>query len=295
MSWRTVYIDDASKLSLNLDCLQVIHQKQKYNIALNEIATIIIEDYKTVITARLLSRLAEVGINVIFTTKNKMPIGAIHPFSNNARTAKVSRIQLELSKKRQQEIWKQIIEIKINNQAVVLDYFKIESNYLKQYALEVELGDISNKEGQAARIYFKKLFGEKFIRFSDDIYNYCLNFSYQVIRSKIAQAIIDRGLNPAIGVFHRGEYNYFNLADDLIEPYRPIVDKFICDVLEQEAPEYLTVELKKKLLQVYQVIVEINNKKMKLVDSIKIYMNNILDFYNGKTDYITKYPQLYEE
>lgn len=295
MSWRTVYIDDASKLSLNLDCLQVVHQKQKYNIALNEISTIIIEDYKTIITVRLLSRLAELGINVIFTTKNKMPIGAIHPFNNNSRTAKVSRIQLELPKKRQQLIWKQIIEIKINNQAVILDYYNMDNTYIKQYASEVELGDISNKEGQAARVYFKKLFGEKFIRFSDDIYNYCLNFTYQIIRSKIAQAVIDRGLNPAIGIFHRGEYNYFNLADDLIEPYRPLVDKYICDLLEKEAPKYLTVELKKKLLEVYQLIVKINNKKMKLIDSIKIYMNNILDFYNGKTDYITKYPQVYDE
>ncbi len=292
MSWRTVYISDAAKVSLNLDCLQVIHQKQKYNIALNEIATVIIEDYKTVITVRLLARLSELGINVVFTSKNKMPVGALHPLSNNSRTAKVSRIQLELDKVRQQNIWKQIIEIKINNQAEVLDYFQIESKYLKQYSQEVELGDISNKEGQAARIYFKKLFGEKFVRFSDDIYNYCLNYAYQVIRSKIAQAIIDRGLNPSIGIFHRGEYNYFNLADDLIEPYRPLVDFYVCLMLEEDQPEYLTVELKKKLLQIYQLKVAINNRNMKLIDSIKVYMNNIVDFYNGKTNEVTKFPKI---
>lgn len=291
MGWRIVYIENAAKLSLNLDCLQVKYMQRKYNINLDEISSVVIEDYKCVITARLLSRFCEEGINVIFTKINKMPVGALHSLDNNSRTAKVSKKQLEVSKERKRLVWKQIIEIKLNNQAATLDHFKLNSKYIKKYATEIELGDISNKEGQAARLYFKIMFGKDFTRDQEILVNYCLNYSYQLVRSKLAQELVSRGIHPAFGIFHRGEYNYFNLADDIIEPYRPIVDAYIREVLMDDKYTFLSPKLKDELLEIFILKITIGSSQMKLIDSIKLYVNNVLNCIFSEGDTINNYPR----
>lgn len=295
MGWRTVYIQEASKLSLNLDNLQVQHAGTKYYVALEEIDNVIIEDYKSVITCRLLAKFCETGINVIFTTPNKMPIGAIHSFNNNARTAKYSKMQLAVTKEKIRIIWMNIIKIKINNQISVLDNLDKNSKYLEIYIDEVEPGDITNREGLAARAYYRELFGEEFLRFEDDIVNYSLNYIYQVIRSKIAQEIINKGFHPSFGLFHKSEYNYFNLADDIIEPYRPLCDYFVYKLLEMYDVKYLTPEYKEKIFGIYYMKVKIGDKKMKLIDSIGIYMNSIFKVYSNSDEYTIVYPELLDE
>lgn len=294
MGWRTIYIENASKLSLNLDNLQVLHNREKYSINLDEINNIIIEDYKCVITARLLSKLCELGIEVIFTEMNRMPIGSLHSFSGNSRTAKYSKIQLGMKQVLKQKIWKEIVEQKIKMQALVLNINGIKDDYVLQYSKEVLLGDLNNKEGQAARIYFKKLFGSQFVRFDENIINYSLNYAYQLVRSKISQEIVGRGFNPAFGIFHKSEYNYYNFSDDLIEVYRPIIDNYIFKLITKTDVKYLTPEFKEKILEISNYKVKINNKKMRLKDSIKTYINDINDRIIGKIKKIEKFPLIIE-
>lgn len=290
MSWRIIYVENASKLSLNLDNLQVVHNLEKYNINLDEISTIVIEDYKSIITSRLLSKLCELGINVIFTSVNKMPVGSLHPYTNNSRTSKVNKQQLRISNVAKNLIWKEIIEKKIKLQAKVLEINKIKDNYLNKYAEEVVPGDLKNKEGQAARIYFKKLFGSEFIRFEEDIINYSLNYTYQTIRSKISQIIIARGLNPSLGIHHKSEYNYFNLSDDTIEVYRPIIDYYVLQAIKESNIKYLTPEFKEKLLNIYNYKICIGEKKMKLKNSIEIYVGHLYNRIVGTDIKIKEFP-----
>lgn len=295
MGWRTVFIDDASRLSLSLDNLIVKHQLQKYSIALNEIDTIILTDYKCVITAQLLAKCCEEGINFIFTKQNKMPIGALHSLQNNTRSSKVIKNQLYMTKKDRHYIWQQIITIKLQNQTYTLKKHNKEFKIIEQYSQEVELGDLSNKEGQAARVYFKKLFGYYFTREEEDINNYSLNYTYQVIRSRIAQVLLGKGLNPTLGVFHRNEYNYFNLADDMIEVFRPIIDDYVIQVLKDYNLDYLTPKLKLKLVEIVNVKVRINDKVQKLSNGIDVYISDILKIINKQKKEIEMVPRLYEE
>lgn len=292
MSWRTVYVQNANKLSLNLNNLLVEHKNEQYNVNLDDIDTIIVEDYKCIITARLLMELCEQGISVIFTKMNKMPVGSLHSFANNARTAKYSKMQLNYEQRQKQVCWKQIIEIKISSQAEVLRLIGEDNKYLLKYVNEVELGDLTNKEGQAARVYFKKLFGSDFIRFDPDIINYCLNYCYQIIRSQIAQEIVARGLHPSFGIYHRSEYNYYNFADDLIEVYRPIVDFYIYEILKSNENIYLTPQLKEELVGISYYFVKFGEQQMKLNTSIKLYVNNVIKLLEGKSRKIKDFPEI---
>ncbi len=295
MGWRTVFIDDASRLSLSLDNLIVKHQLQKYSIALNEIDTIILTDYKCVITAQLLAKCSEIGINFIFTKQNKMPVGALHSLENNTRSSKVIKKQLSMTKKDRHLIWQQIIIVKLENQTKILKKHNKEYKIIEQYSKEVELGDLSNKEGQAARVYFKKLFGYYFTREDEDISNYSLNYTYQVIRSRIAQVLLGKGLNPSLGVFHRNEYNYFNLADDMIEVFRPIIDDYVIQVLCDYDLDYLTPKLKLRLVDIVNINVRINDKCYKMSNAIDIYLGDILKVVNKEKEIIEMVPRLYEE
>lgn len=295
MGWRTIYIQDASKLSLNLDNLEVKNNGTKYFIALEEIDNIVVEDYKTVITARLLSKLCEVGISVVFTTPNKMPVGSLHALTCNSRTSKYTKEQLKLSIKNGKLFWSEIVTTKISSQGDVLERLGKNSEIIRRYETEVLPGDKANREGLAARAYFREMFGRDFIRFEDDIINYSLNYIYQIMRSKIAQSIVAKGFHPSFGLFHRNEYNYFNLADDLIEPYRPLCDYYIYKLLEDGKTKFLTPEYKEKIYGIYYMKIELGGKKMKLIDSIDVYMHSIFGVYSTLKFEDIKYPYLLDE
>lgn len=295
MSWRTIYVDNANKLTLSLDNLIVINNNEKYSISLTEIESIVVSDYKSVITTRLLARCCEVGINVVFTKQNMMPVGALHSLENNSRASKLFKKQLQMTNNLRQVIWKQIIESKILNQAAVLAINHKGNDILLGYAKEVEAGDLSNKEGQAARVYFKELFGDYFKRGDSEITNYSLNYTYQVLRSKIAQIIIAKGLNPSLGIYHRNEYNYFNLADDVIEVFRPHADNYVLYILKDYHYEYLTPELKVKLVNVINSLVMVNGKCEKISNAIMLYIEDLLKLINMRKECLTQVPLVYEE
>lgn len=295
MGWRTVFVDNANKLSLSLDNLIVIHKNEKYSISLTEIESVIVTDYKCVITSRLLARCCELGINFIFTKQNKMPVGALHCLENNTRSSKMFKEQLFMTKELRQQIWQNIIEIKLHNQVCVLKKYNKQYEIVEKYSKEVEIGDITNKEGQAARVYFKKLFGYYFTRDDEDIMNYSLNYAYQVVRSRIAQVLLAKGLNPSVGVFHRNEYNYFNLSDDMIEVFRPIVDDYIINLVSSYEYSYLTPNLKISIANVVNTNVLVNDKKYKLSNAIDEYLNDIVKIICLKQEKIKKVPRLYEE
>lgn len=280
---------------MSLDNLIVVHNNDKYSISLSEIESIIITDYKCTITTRLLARCCELGINCIFTKQNKMPVGALHSLENNARTSKIFKNQIHMENTRRQKVWQEIIKLKINNQAMVLRYNQKKFDIVYGYINEVEIGDISNKEGQAARVYFKGLFGDYFKRGGEDIVNYALNYTYQILRSKIAQSLVSKGLNPSLGIYHRNEYNYFNLADDVIEVFRPLADNYVLKVTNDYHLEYLTPKLKVKLIDVTNQYVIIGNKKYLMTNAIDEFVDDVVKVINGNRNKLRVEPRLYEE
>ena len=149
------------------------------------------------------------------------------------------------------QIWKQIVEAKIRNQSRLLEEFFQCGDLLRKYYANVRSGDSSNREGIAANCYWKKLMGKCFIRdrFGKEPNN-MLNYGYALLRSAMARALMDSGLMPTVGVFHRNYYNSFPLADDVMEPYRPYVDKRVYE-LYMDGKKEVDKEVKIKLLELF--------------------------------------------
>lgn len=223
MGWRIICIEEASRINYKLNSIGIIQKEEIVWINLDEIDMIILESQSCNTSIKLLSELSKKGINVLFCSDNHMPIGMLTSINNNQRTAKYNRLQLEWNNEIKRKVWTKIIKHKILLQMVCL--FKLNKNdkidLLKNYIKEVQNGDITNREGLAAKVYFHELFGLDFVRKrnAEDIINSSLNYIYQVIRAKLAQEIVAHGYLPTIGIFHSSEYNYFGLADDFIEVY----------------------------------------------------------------------------
>lgn len=281
MGWRTIYISESSKLSYRLNSLGVMQKDEIIWVNLNEIDIIIIEDLLSAITLKLLSELSKKGIVLVVCDEKHMPISILQALLNNQRTAKYNKLQLEWNKNTKRNVWTKIVKHKILLQLLVLiklnktEKVELMANYIEN----VELGDISNREGLAAKVYFHELFGSDFNRKreAEDVINSALNYIYQVIRAKIAQEIIAHGYIPSLGIYHCSEYNYFGLADDIIEVFRPIADLFIINIIEKEEITFMTSTLKEKILNILYELIKYKNSKQKFIEVIRLYTIEIID------------------
>lgn len=299
MGWRIIYIEEASRINYKLNSIGVIQKEEILWISLDEIDMIIIESQSCNTSIKLLSELSKKGINVLFCDNSHMPIGMLTSINNNQRTAKYNRLQIEWTNEIKKKVWTKIIKHKILLQIVCLvrfnKYDKID--LLKSYIEEIKNGDITNREGVSAKIYFHELFGLDFVRKrnAEDIINSSLNYVYQVIRAKIAQEIVAHGFLPTIGIFHSSEYNYFGLADDFIEVYRPILDYYVIKLIKKEEVTFLTPYFKEKLLNILYKPVSYDNKKHKIIESIKMFVVSITDNITiGSVENLT-FPYFYDE
>lgn len=268
MGWRTICINEAIRLNYKLNSLGVLQKDEIVWINLDEIDIIIVETLMCNLSLKLLSELASKGITMIVCGEDHMPIGNFISINDNQRTAKFNRLQMEWDQKSKQLLWQKIIKHKILLQMIVLykNNKKNKVDILNKYIEEVELGDITNREGLAAKIYFHELFGLDFIRTRNatDIINSSLNYIYQVVRAKIAQEIISHGYISSLGIFHCSEYNYFGFADDLIEVYRPIIDYYVIQLIIKENVSFMSSSYKEKLLSLLYTIIFYDNKKPKI-------------------------------
>lgn len=298
MGWRIVCIEEALKLNYKLNSIGVLNNDEIVWINLDEIDLIIIESITCNISSRLLMEICKKGITLIMCSDNHLPIGIFNSIQNNNRAAKLNRLQVFWDNDIKRKVWKEIIKQKILLQNIVLIKFDKNDkvNNFIDYYNSVEDGDVTNREGHAAKIYFHELFGLSFTRerSAEDIINSSLNYMYQVVRAKIAQQIVAHGYNPSIGIFHCNEYNYFGLADDLIEVYRPIIDYFIVKLIKIEEPLFLTPTFKEKMLNVLYYDINFDNSKQKIIESIKLYVVSILDCLTNKKINELKFPIFYE-
>ena len=283
MSWRFLYINDCNSLSTKLDNLLINKGGEEYTIPLEDINTILLEDNKANITVKLLSRLTDYKISLIICDDKMMPTGIMMPFNKQHRTSKIAFNQIYLEEEYKNKIWAQIVKGKIRNQSEVLKIFYKDndtSNKMDYYINQVEDGDISNREGHAAKIYFNKLFGMDFIRHEEDITNAALNYGYSIIRSNIARVVAMSGLIPNIGIHHKSELNNFNLVDDLIEPYRPVIDLIVAKNIEKK--DFLERSDKMRLINCLNGSIEFNGKRCTLSNSIEKFVYEIIKVMKSK-------------
>lgn len=294
MAFRSIIISKASKINLDLNNIVVTYEGEPYHINLDEISTIIIDDPRCLVSLRLLSELCIKGINVIFTDESHKPVGSLTTLYNNVRTPKKHLKQINWDNNLKGYLWTNIVKEKITNQKLVLEKLKKidKINLLDEFLNSIEYGDATNREGLASRTYFKELFGSTFKRFNEDIINFCLNYSYQVLRSKISQEIIACGYIPTLGICHKSEYNQFNLADDIIEVFRPIIDYYVFNILQNTEYEHLTPELKGKLVSVLNERVLYKNNSYKIHSVIRVFLQDIFAFLETGDVEKVSFPQI---
>lgn len=229
MSWRGIHLSEPARLSLRQSRLAIKREDgEELSFALEDLSYIICDTGQMTTTGTLLGACAASGCLVITTNERHLPNGVLLPFHPYYRQAETVQAQLSLSKPRQKRWWQAMIQRKIINQAACLavrDRDTQASNRLERLARSVRSGDPDNIEGQAARIYWRALLTD-FSRDPDgeDRCNALLNYGYAVVRAALARDLAALGFIPCLGIHHCSLQNAFNLADDLIEPWRPFVD-----------------------------------------------------------------------
>ena len=224
MGWRSVMISRPARLRREHYSL-AIEQEQTAFVPFEDIAVIVLNHREINLTHPVLSACAEYGIGLYATGHNHQPSGIFLPFLSHSRTTRLMRKQLDVGKPPVKQAWANIVRCKIENQAQCLHLAGRKGvERLNSYANRVRSGDGENLEGKAAAFYFTQLFGPGFHRAEERWANAALDYGYAVFRGAIARGLVAHGLHPPIGIFHASEQNAFNLADDLIEPFRPLVD-----------------------------------------------------------------------
>lgn len=230
-----------------------IENSEKARIAFEDIGILILNGTGATITTNLLNSLLEVGVMVVILGANYLPSGILYPTNPHYLHKQKIDLQIKSSKPLEKRLWQQVVKAKILNQATILSHFTTNNEkQLFELVKKVSSGDKENLEAQAARKYWQYLFGKDFRRnFEDSGINSMLNYGYAILRSATARAIFSSGLNPAIGIHHSNQENAFCLVDDLMEPFRPIVDFVIKKISEENKNiEKLTPEIKKSLTKI---------------------------------------------
>lgn len=240
MAWRSVVITQPARLALKQRALEVEQKDGTIRVPLEDIAVLVIDQPQVSLTAQLLSACAASQIAVITVGADHHPNGVLLPHLPHSRALKVMRAQLAMSQPRRKRLWRHIVQRKIHNQAEVLDRLGHEAaaRRLRRMASDVRSGDAGHHEAQAARIHFLQMFGDGFSRAQDRLHNAALNYGYSIIRSALARDLVAYGFLTAFGLHHKSEQNAFNLADDLLEPFRPIVDSHVLTVLPRDAEDH---------------------------------------------------------
>lgn len=271
MSWRTVVISNRAKLDYQMGFM-VIRGENVQRIHLSEISVLIVENTAVSITGYLLSELIKQKIKVIFCDEKRNPQSELMPYYGSHDTSAKVLEQVRWDDSTKSAVWTEIVKNKIYQQSLLLRELQLsKADQLAGYVTQVSDGDSSNREGFAAKVYFNALFGKGFIREEDSPINAALNYGYTLILSAFAREINANGYITQLGLAHHNMFNSFNLASDLMEPFRPIVDRQVYRLL----PKVFDKDEKRFMLDILNVQVRIREKKYYLSQAITFYCRGI--------------------
>ena len=289
MTWRSVVISRPAKLKRDHYSL-AIEQEQTACVPFEDIAVIVLNHREITLTHPVLSACGEYGISLFATGDTHHPSGVFLPFLSHSRATRWLRLQLDLPRPVAKQTWAAIVRKKIANQAACLNLSGRDgADRLDSYARRVRSGDSDNLEGQAAAFYFSQLFGKDFYRDQARFTNAALDYGYAVLRGAIARGLVAHGLMPSIGLFHASEQNAFNLADDVIEPFRPLVDLFVHKMMPQPDDE-LHPEDKVALVGLLNVGVGMPRGKMSVLSAIEQTIESLARIYDGGSEALLEVP-----
>lgn len=291
MTWRSVVISRPAKLKREHYSLAIEQEKTAF-VPFEDIAVIVLNHREITLTHPVLSACGEYGISLFATGDTHHPSGVFLPFLQHSRATRWMRLQLDLPRPVAKQTWAAIVRQKIANQAVCLRLAGYDgADRLDSYARRVRSGDVGNLEGQAAAFYFTQLFGKYFHREQARFANAALDYGYAILRGTIARGLVAHGLLPSLGLFHASEQNAFNLADDVIEPFRPLVDLYVAKLIPQPDDE-LHPEDKVALVGLLNVDMDMPRGKMSVLSAIEQTIESLARIYDGGSESLLELPTL---
>ena len=261
-------------------------------VPIEDIGFVVLDNHSITMSLRLIEELTANNSAVVFCDKRHHPTAMSIPFSGNTTHAETLSSQISMSEPLKKNLWKQTVEIKIKNQAALLE--KTESggrDAILRYAGSVKSGDSDNREGAAARIYWQSLLSKDFRRErSGEPPNNFLNYAYTILRAAVARSLSGSGLYPAIGIHHHNKYNAFALADDVMEPYRPYVDEIVYNLWQKtnNCDTDISKEQKQELLKLLSIDVHLTNTRRPLMVALSYTTASLVRCISGeqkKIDY----------
>lgn len=307
---RTLYFGNPAYLSTKLAQLEIrlpevvnndtLSETFKENaikkVPIEDIGVVVLDHKRITITQGALAALLDNNVAVITCDEQRMPSGLMLPLSGNTTQSERFRYQIDASLPLKKQLWQQTIQYKILNQRSVLKSSRrLKCSNMEVWAKEVKSGDTENLEGRAAAYYWQNLFGEidGFRRNRDGVPpNNLLNYGYAILRAVVARALVGSGMIPTLGIHHHNRYNAYCLADDIMEPYRPYVDKLVVEMVDSGMDiSKLTTDIKSKLLSIPILDVVINGKRNPLMIGVGITTASLYKCYSGELRKIA-YPTM---
>ncbi len=261
MGYRNIKIE--SSIGLHIKNSQLIIGDKGVSFPLEDINCVLIENQSVTVSSYMLQEFAKNEIALYVCDEKHLPNAVLLPLVKHSRHFKMLTRQIEVGKPLIKRLWQQIIVCKIKNQALCLKEMGLDG-YDKLLAMtkEVQSGDKTHVEAKAAAYYFRALYGDEFTRDNECIINSAMNYAYAIIRGLIARSIVCYGLEPSLGMFHHSEQNSFNLADDFIEVFRPLVDLYVASHFDiAEVDSDLTPQIKRDLFNIINYDMSVKGDK----------------------------------
>ena len=294
---RTLYFGQAAYLSLRDGQLLVRlpAEERSRSIPIEDVGVLILDHQQISITHGLMNALEAHKCALITCSASHMPSGLFLPLDAHSLQSERFQIQIEATLPLKKQLWQQTVRMKIQNQARVLEevYAQPQGNMLA-WVKQVRSGDPDNLEARAAAYYWSNLFPSlpKFTREREESApNALLNYGYALLRAVVARSLVSVGLLPTLGIHHHNRYNAYCLADDIMEPYRPYVDKFVQEIYEREYPESLTKDIKHRLLTIMEQDVVIDGITHPLSIATSLTASSLVRCFEGSSKQID-YPAL---
>jgi len=294
MAWKGVHLSQASRLSSRDEQLVIEQADGLVTLALEDLAFVVLDTREASITSGALSACLQAGIVLVATDQRHMPCGITLPFHQHHRQAGVASDQIGWTDGFRRRCWQKLVIAKITNQAkTLIECGRGDGRALMEMAKLVAPGDPDNIEARAARDYWTCLFDDFIRDRPEDLRNKMLNYGYAIVRACLARALVAYGLLPALGLHHASTTNPFNLADDLIEPFRPLVDRRVVELMaDRKASDDLTVSDRRSLATLPFGDVRIGQEILSLLAATEAVAASVVRAQDGRSPALLLIPEL---
>jgi CRISPR-associated protein Cas1 len=292
---RTLFFSNPYHLSMKLGQLEVADKKtgEVKTAPVEDLGFVVLDNREITFTQSVLADLAANNTAVVICNDKHLPASMMFHLDTNHVQNERFRAQVSAKEPLKKQLWQQTVKTKIRNQAGVLKHTGKDDEALLRIATQVKSGDTTNEEAQASRRYWSSLFGEGFRREREGYPpNPSLNYGYAILRAAVARALCGSGLLPTLGIFHSNKYNHYCLADDIMEPYRPYIDRMVWEQMQKHADYHnLTVQRKAEMLAILSSDVVMNDEKSPLMVALSTTTASLARCFEGEDKKIA-YPEL---